>query len=133
MWELADAVPPMVRAFWEQRVVAAYEARQYAAAFEESFRVLELAAVTRSRAVGGPEGFAAAIDWLLKRSFIKPRYNPALPVELWATAVRARNRFSHHQSVDFPMVLNRAMCDDTFGTFVSMLDELWETARAPSV
>jgi len=32
MWELIDAVPDQVKAFWSQRVLAAYEAEQYAAA-----------------------------------------------------------------------------------------------------
>ena len=36
-----------------------------------------------------------------------------------------RHRFSHYQSVEFPMKLNQAMCDETFGTFASMLNELW--------
>ena len=39
--------------------------------------------------------------------------------------VLERNRFSHYQSVEFPMKLNQAMCDETFGTFASMLNELW--------
>lgn len=132
MWELANAVPRNVRDFWVQRVVAAYDAGQYAAAFEEAFRVIELAVVTRSREVCGPDRFGAAVGWLLKRSFIKPRYHPSLQGELWAIAPRARNRLSHHQSVAFPMVLNRAACDGTLGTFVSMLNELWErrTLRA---
>jgi hypothetical protein len=60
VWELSDAVPDQVKAWWLQRVVAAYEAGQYAAAFEEAFRVIELAAVTRSREAGGPSGFSNA-------------------------------------------------------------------------
>jgi hypothetical protein len=123
MWELADTVPTNVIDFWAQRVVAAYEARQYATAFE-AFRVIELAGVVRSREVGGPERFDDAIGWLLKRSFIKPRHHPTLPGELRSTAPRGHNRFSHHQSVAFPMVLSRAMCDETFGTFVGVLNEL---------
>lgn len=93
--------------------------------------MIELAVVIRSREVSGPEGFANAVDWLLKRSFIKRRYHPSLPGELWATAPRAPNRFWHHQSVAFSVVLNRAACDSTFGTLVSMLKELWEPAATP--
>lgn len=131
MWELAATVPPNVREFWAQRVVAPYDAGQYAAAFEEAFRVIELAVITRSRGVGGPEHFGNAVSWLLKRSYIKPRYHSLLPGELWATAPRARNCFSHHQSVGFPMLLNRAASDATLGTFVSMFNELWEPASTP--
>lgn len=80
--KVADAVPANVRDFWSQRVVAAYQAGQYAPAFDEAFRVIELAVVTRSRDVSGSERCHAhgAVGWLLKRSFIKPRYRPWLPV-----------------------------------------------------
>ena len=46
-------------------------------------------------------------------------------------APRGRNHVSHHQNVESPSRLNRAMCDWTFGTFVSMLNELWEPSAAP--
>jgi hypothetical protein len=72
------------------------EAGQYAAAFEESFRVIELAAVMRSREAGGPAGFSNAVEWLLSRSVIKPRHHASLPGELWTMAPRVCNRFSHH-------------------------------------
>lgn len=129
MWELGDAVPDRVRGYW-RRVVALYEAEQYGVAFEEAFRVIELAAVQRAR-----EGGAAsvryihnAVEWLRANSLIKPRVHPTLPGDLWTVAVRARNRLSHHQEVEVPMVVNRASCDWTFPTFVSMLNELWEGA-----
>ncbi len=131
MWELEETVPDRVRAFW-LRVVALYEAEQYGTAFEEAFRVLELAAVQRSQE-GGADGirfFHNAVEWLRARSLIKPRSHPTLPADLWTVAVRARNRLTHHQEVEFPMGLNRASCDWTFPTFVSMLNELWESALA---
>jgi hypothetical protein len=132
MWELAETVPAKVRDFWAQRVVVAYEAKLYASAFEEAFRVLELAAVQRVREGGvtGIRHFQNAVEWLTARSVIKPRGHPTLPGDLWMVAVRARNRLTHHQEVEFPMVLNRASCDWTFPTIVSMLNDLWEPAPA---
>ncbi len=130
MWELAAAVPDQVRGFWS-RVVAAYRAEQYGVAFEEAFRVLEVAAVERAReGAASVRTFQNAVEWLRKRSLIAPRHHPTLPGDLWTVAVRARNRSSHHQEVGFAMVLNRASCDWTFPTFVSMLNELWEPAPA---
>ena len=129
MWELAKVVPDQVRDFWA-RVVAAYRAEQYGLAFEEAFRVLEVAAVERAREGGARvRYFQNAVEWLRKRSLIAPRHHPTLPGDLWTVAVRARNR-SSHQEVGFAMGLNRASCDWTFPTFVSMLSELWEPMPA---
>lgn len=131
MWELDETVPDRVSAFWA-RVVALYDAQQYGPAFEEAFRVLELAAVQRAQEAGADviRYFHNAVEWLSARSLIKPRSHQTLPGDLWTVAVRARNRLTHHQEVEFPMVLNRASCDWTFPTFVSMLNELWGTAPA---
>jgi hypothetical protein len=130
MWELADTVPVNVRAYWTQRVVAAYEAELYDLAFEEAFRVIELATVTRSREAGGPRGnFSNAVDWLLARSIIKPRPGPL--GDQWKTAPRGRNHTSHHQNVPDPNRMSRVMCETTFPTFVDMTNELWAPAGAP--
>jgi hypothetical protein len=127
VWELAEAVPDRVRAFWA-RVEALYTADQYGPAFEEAFRVLDLAAVQRAQEGGaaGIRHFHNAVEWLRAKSVIKARSHPTLPGDLWTVAVRARNRLTHHENAQFPMVLNRASCDWTFPAFVAMLNELWE-------
>src|SRR5262249_39058906 len=131
MRDLEETVPDRVRAFWA-RGAALYEAKQYGLAFEEAYRVLELAAVQRSQegSADGMRYFNNSVEWLRARALIKARSHPTLPGDVWTVAVRARNRLTHHQEVEFPMVLNRASCDWTFPTFVSMLNELWESVPA---